>query len=254
MCKKYVKRSILISIFLCSPIAMALPTGDEILVQTDLFRTDSEPERIEVEIKNYKGDKLENERMYQVYNKTNRRTLVLSKHPKEKGQKILMVDGNFWIIMPRSKRPIRITPRQRMLGNAAMGDITSLAFSEDYSSTVVNDALTLNDKAVIELKLLSKADGTTYDQIDLWVSKDDYFPIMADFYYKSGKLAKRADFMRGEDGKGETIVSGMVLHDRIRGKNRTVMKYNGATSVDIPDKYFNPSYLIRTKLEPVTND
>ncbi len=240
-------------VFLCincfATLALALPTGNEILKKTDGYRKSSKSLRVEIEIKNYKGERLDSERKYQVYAKTDRRSLVLSQHVKEKGQKFLMVDGNFWIIMPKSKRPMRITPRQKMLGNAALGDISQLTFSDDYNSQILEEDVLVSDKPAVKLELTAKANGTTYDKIHLWVGKENYFPIKADFFLKSGKLVKNADFLSTEDTNGNPWVTGMVLRDHIQKAQKTVMTYLDGETTEIPDRYYNPSYLIRNNLE-----
>ena len=43
--------------------------------------------------------------------------------PAEKGQKVLMLGDDFWLLMPDSQRPLRITPMQKLLGDASTGDI-----------------------------------------------------------------------------------------------------------------------------------
>ena len=241
---------IILCITCLTTTAMALPTGNEILKKTDSYRKSSTSLRVEIEIKNYKGEKLDSERRYQVYAKTNRRSLVLSQHIKEKGQKFLMVDGNFWIIMPKSKRPIRITPRQKMLGNAALGDISQLTFSEDYNSRIIEEDVLISNIPTVKLELTAKANGTTYNKIHLWVNKENFFPIKADFFLKSGKLAKNADFLSIDDKDGNPLVTGIVLRDRIQKTQKTVMTYLNGETKEIPDRYYNPSYLIRSNLEP----
>ncbi len=229
--------------------ANSLPDGHDILTRTDSYRIDSEPERVEVDIKSYRADKLDNERRYQVYVKTDRRYLVLSRHPKEKGQKILMLEGKFWLFMPRSKRPIRITPRQRLLGSVSLGDITTMVFSEEYSATIVDSNSDMDGTPAIKLELTARVSEPSYEKILLWVKKNNYFPVKAEFYYKSGKLAKIGDFLEGRDKYNNVAVSGMVLYDKIRKDSKTVLRYLGGVAMDIPDRYFNPGYLIRTNID-----
>lgn len=242
---------IMLSAFVLSAVspAFSLPSVDEILKQTDRYRTESEPERINMEIKSYRGDELEYERDYVILSKSNRRALVLSKHPKERGQKFLAKEGNFWIIMPRSKRPIRITPRQRMLGSAALGDVVNLAFSEEYEGRIINDSVLIEDRKVLELELLAKVKSATYHKIHIWVDSENFFPVKADYYFRSGKLAKKADFVPGDDRNGQLIVAGIVLYDRIQSEYKTVMNYRGSEPAEIPDHYYNPNYLLRANIE-----
>ncbi len=250
MCSFLKAVSVVTIIFLTLP-AYSLPSIDEILRQTDQYRTESEPEKIKMEIKSYRGDKLEYERDYVILSKSNRRALVLSKHPKERGQKFLAVQGNFWIIMPRSKRPIRITPRQRMLGSAALGDVVNLAFSEEYEGRIVSESALIDGKKVLELELSAKVKSATYNKIRIWVDRQNFFPIKADYFFRSGKLAKKSDFIPGEDRNGKLIVAGIVLYDRIQKENKTVMNYRGSEPAEIPEHYYNPNFLLRANIEAI---
>jgi hypothetical protein len=52
--------------------------------------------------------------------------------PAERGQKLLMQGDDFWLMMPASQRPLRITPMQKLLGEASTGDIATMTWGEDY--------------------------------------------------------------------------------------------------------------------------
>jgi len=54
-------------------------------------------------------------------------TSVIFKSAVEAGQKMLMLQDNYWLQMPKSRRPIRITPMQKLLGEASVGDISTLS-------------------------------------------------------------------------------------------------------------------------------
>jgi hypothetical protein len=47
------------------------------------------------------------------------RSLVLMRSPAEQGQKVLMLGDDFWLLMPGSQRALRITPMQKLLGDAS---------------------------------------------------------------------------------------------------------------------------------------
>ena len=70
-----------------------------------------------------------------------------------------------------------------------------------------------------------------------------------DLFVKSGKLAKQANYTV-EEKDGERQVTGMVLLDRIQKNRKTVVKTLSVEEAAIPDKYYNPQYLVRNpKLE-----
>jgi len=42
---------------------------------------------------------------------------------------VLMLGDDFWLLMPSSQRPLRITPMQKLLGDASTGDIATLSWA-----------------------------------------------------------------------------------------------------------------------------
>jgi len=87
-----------------------------ILKQADNYRLPQDTVQVETSVALYKKGKLDKERQYSVYIKPGRRSLVIFNSAVERGQKVLMLDDKFWMIMPKSRRPIRITPMQKLLG------------------------------------------------------------------------------------------------------------------------------------------
>ena len=74
---------------------------------------------------------LEKERLYEVLIKPGRRSLVLFQSKAEAGQKVLMLDDRYWLLLPKTRRPVRITASQKLLGEASTGDIATMTWSED---------------------------------------------------------------------------------------------------------------------------
>lgn len=236
--------------FLLNPGAFA----DEIDVSTwlakaDSYRLSSESTRVDVEVTLYKGDKLEKRRRYQVYLKPARRSsLVLFKSPGEMGQKVLMVGSNFHLFLPRSRRAIRITPMQKLLGDAATGDLASMTWREDYSGVLKSSSENINGIACDLLALSSRRRGTTYDRIELYLQKETHIPVFARLYLKSGKLAKEASYTLGHVDGREMIIA-MTLVDRIRKNRKTIVNYRSIKPLKIPNKYYNPQYLLRARID-----
>jgi hypothetical protein len=47
-----------------------------------------------------------------------------------------MLGDDFWLLLPGSQRPLRITPSQKLLGDASTGDIATMRWADDYSGSV----------------------------------------------------------------------------------------------------------------------
>ncbi|PSW05234.1 outer membrane lipoprotein-sorting protein [Photobacterium lipolyticum] len=239
---------------LVSPVLHAQPVEEagvqaveSRLLQADSYRTQSGSVKTVTEVYQYFHEALKKSQLYSVYYRPDKGSLVLSKSAAEAGQKVLMVDDNYWLFMPKSRRPIRITPMQKLLGDASVGDISSLSWSESYSATISQMNIPVNGHNAIELLLEAKVKGATYHRIELFLNADDNFPLKANLYLKSGKLAKTADFTSGMQN-GLRSVTAMVLKDNIQPNKKTVIEYKSSQAVEIAEKLFNPSFLVRNNL------
>ncbi len=215
----------------------------QMVKNADNYRQDHLAAKVVSQVSLFENDQLDKTRQYHVYTRPNRESLVVFKSQVEAGQKMLMLGDNYWLLMPKSRRPIRITPMQKLLGEASVGDVSTLTWSEDYQATLVEQSEQTN-----QLRLESVTQGASYERIDLWLDAKTDFPMKADLYLRSGKLAKQATFEQGERD-GQTRVVSMTLLDKIQPAKKTVIAYQQITPYELEDKYYNPAYLTRN-LDP----
>jgi hypothetical protein len=214
-----------------------------LLEKADGYRLDPGAALVSVQVEVHKDGKLDKERQYLVYWKPGRRSLVLSRSPVEKGQKVLMLGDDFWIVLPSSQRPIRITPAQKLLGDASTGDIATMTWAEDYDGVVSGEA-EVDGIACARLDLAARHRGVTYQRIELYLARADARPVQADLYVASEKLAKRARFEMGEiDGRPRVMA--MRIADRIERGRETLIRYLSRSSRSLRDEYYNPMFLTR---------
>ncbi|MBW3695220.1 outer membrane lipoprotein-sorting protein [Vibrio sp. T187] len=234
------------------PEALSQQRVTEMIAQADRYRLSAEQASKVVSLVTlYEHDKLDKTRLYNVYTRPNRESLVVFKSAVEAGQKMLMIEDNYWLLMPKSRRPIRITPMQKLLGEASVGDISTLTWSEDYQGEWIDThTLTLSSGEQIatqHLKLSAKTKGASYQHIDLWLTADRAFPVKADMYLRSGKLAKQAWFQEGVRNDLPSVTA-MTLLDKIQPSKKTVIEYQEIIEQALEDKYYNPAFLSRNKV------
>lgn len=246
----------LASIAFTSPlqVSAASLTVEEVLKRSDAFRLSEGSSRVNTRVRLYKnynpetGGQLDKERLYEVLVKPGRRSLVVFQSKAEAGQKVLMLEDKYWLLLPRTRRPVRITASQKLLGEASTGDIATLTWGEDYKGTVAGEVM-YGDVRALKLNLTAKVKGASYQTIEALVRRDNFQPLHAKLFLKSGKLAKEATFILGEMNGEQRIVQTQLV-DRINKKKLTVIDYLSMQSAEIPDKYYNPAYLQRN---PVIN-
>ncbi len=246
-------------------LAAALGTGpalaaDDIgalLAAADRYRTGSDNLQVETEITVVKRDgSIDKERRYTVFSQAGHRSLVLMRSPAEAGQKVLMLGDDFWLLMPGSARPLRITPTQKLLGDASTGDIATLRWAEDYGGTVVGEepcaqaaggagATGAGTSAqCIHLSLTAMRKGLSYARIELWLGKPRHEPVAAELYVQSDKLAKIARFVVDRPA-APTRIDAMVLQDRLGNHAETRVRYVSRAPRTVPDEWLNPMFLAR---------
>jgi len=244
--------------FLTLALVLATPAlaADEVaalLKKADSYRLSEAAARVETLVELYRNDVLDKERRYTVYTKPGRRSLVLMKSPSEIGQKVLMLADQFWLLMPDTQRPLRITASQKLLGEASTGDVASMTWSEDYTGNVVGEVAcpgadaNPSPRRCLHLDLTAARPGVTYARIELYLDRADKLPIKADLYVNSGKRAKQAWF-EAKTVAGRLRIMTMTLHDDIQTGRRTVVHYQNIEAKDAPDEFFNPAALVRNSL------
>jgi len=239
---------------LCQPAALHAASADAdydaatILSLADGFRKPDGDTRVELDVLLFQNGEMESRKAYTVYMKPGRRSLALFKSPGEQGQKALQLDDRFYLLLPKSRRPVRISPMQKLLGEAAIGDISTMVWSEDYNGQVADAAAMVGDTPAIRLTLTARRAGVTYDKIELWVARHDFRPIQACLFLKSGRIAKKVVYRAGSLN-GREMITAMVMDDRIRKQKRTEIRYRSIEPAAVPDRYFNPAYLARNHVD-----
>jgi len=162
---------------------------------------------------------------------------------------VLMVDRNMWFIRSGLQKPVSISPRQKLMGDAANGDIASTNYVEDYRAALLGEETVLGEACyVLDLKAANK--NVTYDRIKYWVSKERLTGVKAEFYTLSGKLFKTAEIrydnrIKVNEQEAAPFVSELIIRDAIQKDRVTTMTYSNIRVQPLPDSTFNLNVLMR---------
>lgn len=165
-----------------------------------------------------------------------------------KGQKLLMQDRNMWFAKPGLSKPVPISPRQKLLGDASNGDIAATNYYGDYKIVGSEDGKFDNEDCVV-LNLQAVDKRTTYDRIKYWISKKRVVGVKAEFYTISGKMFKTATFeyknrINVKD-KPQEFISKMTITNAIMKDDVTVVNYSRPVMKKVPDATFNLNLLTK---------
>jgi outer membrane lipoprotein-sorting protein len=214
------------------------PDAQAILKRSDAARNAWESFVLRVKITNYEDGKSDEEHLFQVYQKGTEKTYVEFLSPRDKGRHMLMLGDDMWIYLPDTKRPIRITPMERLTGNASNGDVARTNYAVDYDAGWVRNEQ-VNGVRCHVLELTARRKGATYRRILLWVRADNARPVKGDYFLASGKHIKSATFDEYITVQGQTLLRRMTIYDQVRKNSRSVIEYSGYTPRELPDRMFH---------------
>lgn len=213
------------------------PDAMDLLKKSDTYRNGWPSFITHVKITNYESEKADEEKLYEVSQKGTDKTYVEFMTPREKGRHLLMLGDEMWVFLPDTSRPVRITPLERLSGDASNGDIARTNYSIDYSPVYLKTEKLGSDECHL-LELTAKRKGATYQRILYWVRASDARPVRAEFYLTSGKHIKSASFDQYADSGGKLLLRRLTLYDEIRHNSHSVLEYSNAAPRSLPDKLF----------------
>lgn len=230
-------------------------TAQEIVAQSDLVRNPEQPFRTETTLTEYVGGEEREQDVLAVYSKTDPatrqfRNLVQYLEPaRDSGKRVLLGEGALWFYDPTSKTSVRISPQQRLVGQAAIGDVLTVNLAVDYSATLLG-TVTIEDaehrkRQCWHLDLKAASDQATYSHAEYWVEQSSYDPIKAKLYSDSGRVLKIAYYRKFEQRLGRVRPSEVVIIDAVDTSLATIATFSAGEFRDIPDTWFQRDYLPR---------
>ncbi|MGA3010709.1 MAG: outer membrane lipoprotein-sorting protein [Terracidiphilus sp.] len=228
----------LLTCVLVSHAAPAMPDAESLLQRSDAFRNGWPAYVVRVKITDFESGRPDEEHLYEVSQKGTDKTYVNFMSPREKGEHLLMLGDDMWVYLPDTSRPVRITPLERLTGDASNGDVARTNYAADYSAVFLRTEKVGTVECYV-LDLAAKRKGATYQRILYWLRVPDARPVRAEFYLTSGKHIKSATFDEYAPSSGKELLRRLTLYDEIRHNSHSVLEYSGASPRSLPNKLFN---------------
>lgn len=167
------------------------------------------------------------------------------------GKVLLMDDDNLWFYDPASSASIRISPQQRLVGQAANGDVMAVNFALDYKARWVGEERIKDadnkERQTMRLELTGASGSAVYARVDYWVERDTYQPVKARFFVDSGRALKLAFYRKFTPQLGQPRPGEMIILDEVNTSVVTKLTFTNYAAQDIPDQWFNRDYLPRLR-------
>ena len=230
-------------------------TAQEILAASDEIRNPPKPFGLTTTLTEYRDGKPADRMVLKVYSKTQLvggqyRSLVRFLEPERDRDKLMLKEGNvLWFYDPASKASVRLSPQQRLLGQASNGDVVTVNLARDYGAQLAGeDHINDGDRQpheCVKLDLTAIRDDVTYARIELWVDKTDDHPIKGKFYSDSGRLLKTAFYRRWEEQLGRLRPTETIILDGVDTNLVTRMQFSNYAWREIPESWFQRDFLPR---------
>ncbi len=215
-------------------------TPPEIISNADAIRNPSQNFHLKVAVTSTDTD---DQSIFDVSIQGNTRTLIRTLSPaRDKGRNMLMLEEDMWSYLPTLKRAVRVSLSQKLTGQAANGDISRMRWAEDYEATLTQET---PKEWVLHLK--GKKKGLTYDQLDVWVEKDSFRPLKANYLSVTGQTLKEASYLDYKLMAGKQRPTKIVIQDAIKKSASSILTILEMESRDFPQSLFTQGNLSRSE-------
>ena len=235
--------------------AQAAADAQSLLAASDAVRNPSQPFRVTVTLTEYeKGKQVDTSTLisYARILEGNGQfaTLLRFVQPARDSGKLMLMNGkDLWFFDPGTKSSVRISPQQRLMGEASNGDVVIVNYARDYKATLADEESVTDGerqmRKTYKLALASSNDDATYSAIELWIDVETRAPIKAKFYADSGQLLKTVYYRRFQSHLGALRPTELVIIDGLNPQSVTIVRLSEFLARSAPPLWFQRDYLPR---------
>lgn len=244
-------------LWLCAMAVQAAPDAQAILVETDAVRNPARSFSVTLQLLEYRKSVQTDSSTLTVYSKADSasgqyRSLVRFIAPQRDADKLMLKSGNdMWFYDPSSQASIRLSPQQRLLGQASNGDVLTVNLAKDYKAELTGEEDVADGERVTrrchKLDLAAVSADVTYHRVQIWVDVGSARPVKARFLSESGHLLKTAYYRKFQSQLGRERPTEVVIIDGLDPSWVTVMRYSDYAWRDVPEAWLQRDYLPRFK-------
>ena len=236
-------------------LTAAAATADEMLAASDAIRNPGRSFSVTVTLTEFQAGQQTDTSTLTSYARTQQlggqfSSLMRFALPARDAGKLILKNGNdMWFYDPTSKASVRLSPQQRLLGQASNGDVATVNLAKDYKATLaatedVQDGERKTRKAN-KLALTAVSPEVTYATIELWVDAENNRPIKGRFFAESARLLKTVYYRRFQSQLGAERPTETVIIDGLNPQSVTLMRFSDYVARTIPDTWLQRDFLPR---------
>ena len=250
--------AILAALILSFP-AQATPNAQSILAASDAIRNPEKSFGLTVTLIEYRDGKQTNTNALAIYSRADAsngqfRSLMRFLSPARDAGKLMLKNGNdLWFYDPSSKSSIRLSPQQRLLGQAANGDVVTVNLAKDYHAELAGEEDIVDGERqkrhCYKLALSANTPDVTYHTVEMWVEEGSSRPVKARFFTESGRLLKTIYYRHYQRQLAVDRPTETVIIDGLDPQWVTVMRYTDYAWREVPEAWLQRDYLPRFQVE-----
>lgn len=249
--------AVLLSLMLGHGLVWAAPSAAEILTASDAIRNPGQPFSLTVTLTAFQAGKQVDTSTLVSYSRTQAQggqfaSLVRFALPARDAGKLMLKNGNdMWLYDPTTQASVRLSPQQRLLGQASNGDVATVNLAKDYRATLVGEE-DIRDgerraRKAYKLALTAVTPAVTYASVEIWIDIENMRPLKARFFAESTRLLKTVYYRRFQNQLGAERPTETVIIDGIDPQSVTLMRFSDYVARDIPAAWMQRDFLPRFK-------
>lgn len=239
--------------------ALAQSDANELLRASDAIRNPSRPYRARLTLTEYEEGKQVNASTLAIYAREVESggqfaTLAAFLAPARDAGKVMLRHGDdMWFFDPSTKASVRLSPQQRLMGQASNGDVMTVNLARDYAARLLAEEDMKDGEGKMhksyKLGLTASSPSATYATVEFWVDQESRNPIKGRFFAESGRLLKTVYYRRYQPQLGRDRPTESVIIDGLNPQAVTVMRFTDYATPNIPPTWFQRDYLPRFQPE-----
>jgi len=170
---------------------------------------------------------------------------------RDMGTRFLKLEDEFWMYLPSVGKATKIAGhamRSSLMGSDFSYEdaVSNEELKDSYDAVLQGEQKIGDDNCyVLKLSLKEGAEGSYFTQ-KLWVSKESFIPIKAEYYSKSGKLMKDVQILEFKRVSGKNYPTRIKMENKLRKNTWSEFVITDIQiGVSIPSNVFTKGYLER---------
>ncbi|MFT4623695.1 MAG: outer membrane lipoprotein-sorting protein [Myxococcota bacterium] len=196
------------------------------------------------------GRRVREFRMHSVSRGTTDSAVTYLEPEREKGTKMLKVEGQMWLYLPKAERVQKISGhmmRQGMMGSdVSYEDMMATDDFDEMYTAEVKGSEELDGRKQWVLLATAKDASVAYPKRTIWIDAEHMIPTKQELYALSGMLLKTWTMSDIKVIDGQNVPTKMVIADMLKeGSSTTILTEALTFDVPLEDETFSRRWLER---------